>query len=99
MDLNQTVAVVTGGSRGIGRQLAIDLASDGAHVVLAARDQKHLDATVDAIRNRGGAATALVCDVGDPAQVQAVIEATEAERKRIDLLVTCAAIAPPATVA
>ncbi len=99
MDLNDTVTIVTGGSRGIGRQLAVDLAGAGSHVVLVARNKEHLDATVRTIRNHGGSATGLVCDVGDPVQVQGVVEATEAERERIDLLVTCAAIAPPSTVA
>ncbi|HVA05879.1 MAG TPA: SDR family oxidoreductase [Acidimicrobiales bacterium] len=99
MDLSGNVAIVTGGSRGIGRQLAIDLAREGAHVVLAARDEANLNVAVEAIRNAGGSAEALKCDVADPVQVQHLVDGTESERKRIDILVTCAAIAPPANVA
>ena len=99
MDLNGSIAIVTGGSRGIGRQLALDLAGHGAHVVLAARDEAHLDDAVEAIRRSGGSANGLRCDVADPSQVQHLIDGVESEYKKIDLLATCAAIGPPANVA
>jgi len=99
VDLNGSVAIVTGGSRGIGRELALDLARHGASVILAARDETNLDDAVEAIRRAGGSASGLRCDVADPAQVQDLIDGVESEYKKIDLLATCAAVAPPANVA
>jgi NAD(P)-dependent dehydrogenase (short-subunit alcohol dehydrogenase family) len=61
------VAVVTGASRGIGRATALAIANEGAHVIVAARDAAALDATVGAIRDAGGEATAVPTDVSNAA--------------------------------
>jgi NAD(P)-dependent dehydrogenase (short-subunit alcohol dehydrogenase family) len=63
------VAVVTGASRGIGRATAVAIAREGAHTVVAARDAAALDATVGAIRDAGGRATAVPTDVSNAAEV------------------------------
>lgn len=63
------VAVVTGASRGIGRATAMAIAREGAHVVVAARDAAGLDATVAAIRDAGGWATAAPTDVANADEV------------------------------
>ena len=63
------VAVVTGASRGIGRATAVAIAREGAHTVVAARDAAALDATVEAIRDAGGRATAVPTDVSNAADV------------------------------
>jgi NAD(P)-dependent dehydrogenase (short-subunit alcohol dehydrogenase family) len=63
------VAVVTGASRGIGRATAVSIAREGAHVVVAARGAADLDATVAAIRDTGGAATAVPTDVGNVGEI------------------------------
>jgi NAD(P)-dependent dehydrogenase (short-subunit alcohol dehydrogenase family) len=63
------VAVVTGASRGIGRATAVAIAREGAHVVLAARGAAALDATVAAIRDAGGGATAVPTDVGNAGEI------------------------------
>ena len=90
---------MTGASRGIGRELALDLARHGATVILAARDETNLDDAVEAIRRAGGSANGSKCDVADPDQVQHLIGGVESKYKKIDLLATCAAVAPPANVA
>jgi NAD(P)-dependent dehydrogenase (short-subunit alcohol dehydrogenase family) len=64
------VAVVTGASSGIGRAIALAVASEGAHVVVAARGAAALDASVTAIRDAGGAASAVPTDVGNEAEVE-----------------------------
>jgi NAD(P)-dependent dehydrogenase (short-subunit alcohol dehydrogenase family) len=63
------VAVVTGASRGIGRATALAIANEGAHTIVAARDIAALDATVGAIRDAGGGATAVPTDVSNAADV------------------------------
>lgn len=62
-------ALVTGASRGIGREIAIKFADAGADVVVLARNGDLLDSLVEKIAQGGGNATALVCDVTDPDQV------------------------------
>ncbi|MDG2423651.1 MAG: 3-oxoacyl-[acyl-carrier-protein] reductase [Phycisphaerales bacterium] len=86
------VAVVTGASRGIGRAIASRLASDGLHVVLVARDQSRLDAVVAEIESAGGVAESRICDIGDSAALEALMESILADRGRMDVLVNNAGI-------
>jgi 3-oxoacyl-[acyl-carrier protein] reductase len=92
--LDGKVAVVTGGSRGIGRAICVALGQAGAHVVVnyagneaAARD------TVMAVTALGATAEIKQFDVGDEGAVQAVFKDLEAAHKRIDILVNNAGIA------
>jgi NAD(P)-dependent dehydrogenase (short-subunit alcohol dehydrogenase family) len=64
-----TSALVTGGGSGLGLACAQRLAGQGVHVVLAGRQLQRLDAAVGQITSAGGAATPVVCDVSDEAQV------------------------------
>lgn len=91
-DLSEKVVIVTGASRGIGRGIAEVLASRGAHVVAAARDD-NAAATVDAITSAGGRAELASLDVTDSASVEAVVDGVVERHGRIDILVNNAGIA------
>jgi 3-oxoacyl-[acyl-carrier protein] reductase len=86
------VAIVTGGSRGIGEAIARQLAKDGLHVVAVARSADKLNAVVDAIKGEGGSAEAAVCDIADSKSLTAVIEKVAEAHGRIDVLVNNAGI-------
>jgi 3-oxoacyl-[acyl-carrier protein] reductase len=92
LDLTGRVALVTGASRGIGRAVALALASSGAKVVAAARAD-HAQGTADAIADAGGEAVPAVVDVTDPASIQAMAELALARFGRVDVLVNNAGIA------
>ena len=91
-DLHDKVAVVTGASRGIGRDVAQMLAARGAHVVAAARGDHAAD-TVSAIGTAGGRAEAGSLDVTDSAAVAALVTGVLERHGRIDILVNNAGIA------
>jgi NAD(P)-dependent dehydrogenase (short-subunit alcohol dehydrogenase family) len=81
------VALVTGGGRGLGPQLARALARAGAAVAVAARTLSELESTVSAIEAGGGKALALVADVTSHGEVQEAVDAAESELGPIDVLV------------
>ncbi len=72
-ELSGRSALVTGAGRGIGRAIALSLASAGADVAVTARSSKELDETAAAIRALGRRAEAIVCDVSERIQVDAMI--------------------------
>jgi NAD(P)-dependent dehydrogenase (short-subunit alcohol dehydrogenase family) len=78
---------ITGGSRGLGREMALALAEAGADVVLVARDPESLDRTVQDIRRRGRQASALCADVGQPETCQSACEQVLADHGPIDILI------------
>lgn len=71
--LNGRVAIVTGAGRGIGRGIAVELARDGAQVVVASRSQGSIDDTLAEIAAAGGRAIGALCDVGDRDQIAATV--------------------------
>ncbi|WP_374686020.1 SDR family oxidoreductase [Promineifilum sp.] len=79
--------LVTGGGTGIGRAVAHELASLGAHVVLAARTEENLIKTATEIREAGGAASHVVCNIREEEQVAALFERVLAERGALHGLV------------
>src|ERR1700726_3205530 len=89
------VAIVTGASRGIGRGLAVGLATAGAKVVCAARTTATnpaelpgtIDETVAAIRDSGGDALAVRCDIGNEQDITELVDATVDAYGRVDVLV------------
>lgn len=104
--LDGRVAIVTGASRGLGKDIALALATAGAVVVVAARTDADgrsqipgsLDQTVRLIQEAGGRATAVRCDVTDEEQINAAAARTIEQFGRIDMLVNNAGILIPGTI-
>lgn len=86
------VAFVTGGSRGIGAAIVKRLAKDGFHVVAVARSADKLNEVVGAVKDAGGSAEAVTCDIADPAALAAAIEKVADTHGRLDCLVNNAGI-------
>jgi len=89
--LDGRVAIVTGGSRGIGRAIAEAYALAGARVVVASRKQAACDETAEAIRARGGEALAVSTHIGELDQLERLVSATVDRFGGIDILVNNAA--------
>ncbi len=94
--LDGTVAMITGGSRGIGACVADRLAALGASLVLVARDQTALEVVAGRIEERGGRALTVSTDLSAPAVMTDVIERAIAHYGRLDVLVNNAGILPQA---
>jgi 3-oxoacyl-[acyl-carrier protein] reductase len=92
------VALVTGGTRGIGFAVAGALAREGAGLVICGRDAERAEAATAELESRGATVAGLACDVSDPAQVESV--AAEAERLfgRLDVCVADAGVCLEAMV-
>jgi gluconate 5-dehydrogenase len=92
-DLRGRVAVVTGGSIGLGRQMAEALAEAGADLVLCARKKERCQQAADDLTRLGVRTLAVACNVGNPAEVQELVGAALQAFGRIDVLVNNAGIA------
>ncbi len=93
LQLRGRVALVTGGSRGIGKAIVELLAASGAHVVVNyVKDEDAAEATASAARGRGVEAIAVRADVANPLQADKLVAVTLAQFKRIDILVCNAGI-------
>ncbi len=90
--LQDTVALVTGSSSGIGAATARRLAADGAAVALVARRRERLDELASGIRGDGGSALVLQADLTDQEQAVAAVERTVSELGRLDTLVNNAGV-------
>jgi len=87
LELKDKVAIVTGGTQGIGRATALRLAQEGARVVVAARGKEGLDAVAAEVRKAGGTAAAVQADVSKAAACERVVAEALAAFGRIDILV------------
>jgi NAD(P)-dependent dehydrogenase (short-subunit alcohol dehydrogenase family) len=94
LSLEGKIAIVTGGSKGIGKAIGLAFTGAGATVVLAARGEDELARTTKEIEAAGGRALPVPTDVSDPAQVQALVDRTVAELGTVDILVNNAGAAP-----
>ena len=90
--LNDRIALVTGASQGIGRDVARRLAERGARVIVAARSTDKLEALAEEIRAGGGEAHPLSLDVSRPAEIAGQLGALPAEWAAVDILVNNAGI-------
>jgi len=91
-DLTGKTAIVTGGSRGIGKEMAEALAEAGANLMLCARRQEWLDETVNEFSSRGFNVAGRLCDVSKPDEVQAVVDETVSNFGIVDILINNAGI-------
>ena len=93
--LNGKIALITGGSRGIGKAIAMAYAREGAGVFICARSDADLNRAVAEIRAIGGEAHGCIGDVGDPAQVKATVRAALEQFGKLDVLVNNASFLGP----
>jgi NAD(P)-dependent dehydrogenase (short-subunit alcohol dehydrogenase family) len=91
-ELLGTRAFITGGGTGIGRASAVALAVQGCFVTVAGRTQRTLDETVALVREVGGSATAVLCDVTDEASVASAVAIAAGEDGRLDFGVNSAGV-------
>jgi NAD(P)-dependent dehydrogenase (short-subunit alcohol dehydrogenase family) len=92
--LENKVAIVTGGSRGIGRAIALAFAEQGTSVAIAARGEDELNRTAKEIESAGSRALAVVADVSDQIQVQMLVDRAVEAYGTVDILVNNVGAAP-----
>ncbi len=92
--LENKVAVITGGSRGIGKAIAKLLAESGAHVILTSRKIESLKEVADEINGAGNKATPIACHAGSIDQIESLYKEIEEKFGRLDILVNNAATNP-----
>ena len=91
-DLRDAVALITGGSRGLGLALSRELSRQGCRLAICARDETELEAARVELEQSGAEVLAVPCDVADTARVAAMVEAVTRHYGRIDILINNAGI-------
>src|SRR3972149_858345 len=95
MELEGKVAIVTGGSQGIGKAIALAYAREGADVVLAARSREKVEAVARQISETGRRALGVPTDVSKKSDVEAMVTETIGRFGKLDILVNNVGIAGP----
>lgn len=90
MDFKDRVVIVTGGSSGIGKAIALDLAKQGSFIVLVGRDKTKLKAALDEVKKYSPASIAAPCDVNDTEKIAALIRVVNERFNAIDILINSA---------
>jgi NAD(P)-dependent dehydrogenase (short-subunit alcohol dehydrogenase family) len=93
--LSGKIALITGGSRGIGKAIATVYVQKGAHVFICARRDSDLQRAIADIRATGGEVRGCTGDVGDPAQARAIVQAAVEQFGKLDVLVNNASFLGP----
>jgi 3-oxoacyl-[acyl-carrier protein] reductase len=93
MSLAGQTALVTGGSKGIGRAICLALAKEGANVIIAARNENEIEETVDKLKSMGSKAMAIQADVRSEEDVRRLISTTIDKCGRLDILINNAGVA------
>lgn len=89
------VALITGGSRGIGKNIAELFAEQGAEVIVVSRKQEGVDAVAEEIRAKGGKAHGIAAHMGDLDAIQKLVATLEEKSLAVDILINNAGISPP----
>lgn len=94
-DLTNKVALITGASRGIGAATAVAMAKAGASVVLAARTEDQIEALAQEIRDNGGQATAVSCDISDYSAMENAVNSCIETYDGLDIFIGNAGVIDP----
>ena len=92
--LDDKVALITGSTKGIGKAIALRMAEHGARVVISSRTQSDCDEVAAQIKQSGGKAIALACNINYPEQLKVLVDKTVQEWGKLDVLVCNAALNP-----
>ncbi len=92
--LKNKVALITGGSRGIGEAIALTFAENGAHCIRVSRKIEALEGVVQKIVENGGSSEAVACNVGNIEQIDSLIKTIREKHGKLDILVNNAATNP-----
>src|SRR5690606_17110552 len=95
-DLSGKVALVTGGSRGLGRSISLGLADHGCDLIVVSRKLENCEEVCEEIRAKGRRALALSGHMGRWTEIDAVVERAYAEFGRVDILINNAGMSPVA---
>jgi NAD(P)-dependent dehydrogenase (short-subunit alcohol dehydrogenase family) len=94
-ELKNKVAVITGGTRGIGKAVALAFAQNGADVCVVSRTAADIDETLNLLNEAAGRAIGIIADVSKKTDAGKIVQKTISTFKTIDILVNCAAVQKP----